>query len=90
MLENEDDPRYNYFNTKIHNLMMRKIVIQQLHRTATGMAADPKTIQMAQQRELDNKKSEHELQIYLQKDQYNTSAIAQMIKNEEKHSSKRG
>ena len=45
---------------------------------------------MAQQRELDSKKSEHELQVYLQKDQYNPTAIAAIIRKEEKHSNQRG
>ena len=50
MLENEDDSRYNFFNKKIQALMMRRAVIEQLHRTATGHAPDPATIEMAQLR----------------------------------------
>lgn len=44
VLENEDDPRYNYFNNKIHALVMKKSVLEQLHKVATGSAPDPHAI----------------------------------------------
>ena len=48
VLENEDDPRYNYFNNKIHALVMKKSVLEQLHKIATGTPPDPHAIEQAQ------------------------------------------
>ena len=57
VLENEDDPRYNYFNNKIHALVMKKSVLEQLHKIATGTAPDPHAIEQAQLLELEKRKS---------------------------------
>lgn len=55
--------------------MMRKSVVEQLHRIATGTAPDPDTMEKVQKMELENRKSEYELQISLQKDQYTITSI---------------
>lgn len=89
VLENEDDPRFNYFNNKIHALMMKKAVVEQLHRATTGRLPDNETLAMIQKRDLEGRKSELELQVYLQKEQYTLNSIKDIIKKEENHSNKR-
>jgi hypothetical protein len=59
VLENEDDERFNYFNNKIHAIMMRKTVVEQLHRIATGTAPDPETIDRAQRMEMESRKNDY-------------------------------
>ncbi len=89
VLENEDDPRYNYFNNKIHALVMKKSVLEQLHKVATGSAPDPHAIEQAQLLELEKRKSEYELQMTLQKDQYTVSSIKDMIRKGENHTQRK-
>jgi len=44
---------------------------------------------MIQKRELESRKSDHELQVFLQKDQYNLGTIKEIIKKEETHNNRK-
>lgn len=63
--------------------MMRKSVVEQLHRIATGSAPDPDTMKKVQNMQMENRKSEYQLQISLQKDQYTINSIKEILKKVE-------
>ena len=44
ILESTSDQRFKYFNQKIHTLMMKKSIVEQLHHT-TGRLVDQKTLE---------------------------------------------
>lgn len=52
MLEDNNDNRFRYFNSKIYSLMTKKQVIEQLHQATTGHSPDPDNLEQLQQQEL--------------------------------------
>ena len=65
---------------------MKKSVVEQLHRIATGSVPDPQTIDLAQKMEMETRKNEYELQISLQKDLYTMNNVKDIIRKYERQS----
>ena len=89
MLEEHHDDRYLYFNNKIYSLMVRKEVIEELHKDTQSRSSKKEALELAAKRDLDAKKSEMDLQMYLQKEAYTLSSIKDLLKKEEKITTKR-
>jgi hypothetical protein len=83
VLENSSDNRYRYFNDKIHEIMVRKEVIEQMHKTTPGVAPHKETLEMAIKRDMASKKSEMDLQLYLQKEAISLSNVKDLVKKAE-------
>ena len=84
MLENQDDNRYRYFNAKIHQLMMRKKVIEQLHHDPNSPPPQAQALKNAAKHELDHRKQELNLQVYLQQEAFTMSSARDLLKREHK------
>jgi len=89
VLEEHHDDRYLYFNNKIYSLMVRKEVIEELHKDTQSRSSKKEALELAAKRDLDAKKSEMDLQMYLQKEAYTLSSIKDLLKKEEKITTKR-
>lgn len=65
MLEGAADKRYDYFKRKIHSLMLKKHIVQQMH-LACGKV-DQQALKDAKRADLDARKNEHEAQVFFNK-----------------------
>jgi hypothetical protein len=66
VLESAADNRYDYFKRKIHSLMLRKHIVEQMH-AASGKVVDQKTLEECSKADLEARKNEHEAQVYFNK-----------------------
>jgi hypothetical protein len=66
VLESAADKRYDYFKRKIHSLMLKKHIVEQMH-FANGRTVDQKTLQDCFKADLEARKNEHEAQVYFNK-----------------------
>ena len=62
--------------------MTQKEVLTQLHKDST-LPSQEESLQQAKKRELDQKKTEIDLQMYLQKESYNLNTIKEMLQKGE-------
>jgi len=69
--------------------MVRKEVIEELHKDTQSRSSKKEALELAAKRDLDAKKSEMDLQMYLQKEAYTLSSIKDLLKKEEKITTKR-
>jgi hypothetical protein len=65
VLEGASDKRYDYFKRKIHSLMLKKHIVQQMH-LATGKV-DQQALQDCKRADLDARKNEHEAHVFFNK-----------------------
>jgi hypothetical protein len=65
VLEGASDKRYDYFKRKIHSLMLKKHIVQQMH-LATGKV-DHQALQDSKRADLEARKNEHEAQVFFNK-----------------------
>lgn len=66
VLESASDCRYDYFKRKIHSLMLKKHIVEQMH-FAEGKTMTKATIEECEKAELEKRKYQHEAQVYFNK-----------------------
>lgn len=81
VLESAADCRYDYFKRKIHSLMLKKHIVEQMHFASTSKPLPKETIEECQRAELDKRKYQHEAQVYFNKT--DNSKVQEILKKAE-------
>jgi uncharacterized FlaG/YvyC family protein len=80
VLESSADARYDYFKRKIHTLMLKKHIVEQMH-FALGKPIPQQTIAECERAELEQRKYQHEAQVYFNKT--DNSKVQEILKKAE-------
>ena len=87
VLESKSDPRYKHFQTKIQNLVKKKILVEEMERNA-ARKIEPEMLLEARRAELGEKKQDHNLQMYLNAEQVNRKKVKELVERAEHQGNK--
>ena len=77
-LQSKSDDRYKYFNNKIQHLMKKKVVLEEMNLKASKKL-DSELLLQARKNQLNNKKQEYDMQMYLSSQQVNRKRVKEIV-----------